>query len=536
MCTNHQRYGCHARYRAGTRDTCGGPDDPDTERRLRCTLSKISAYLQRHMSRAGDEATSQSQAKLLDILAWVHAHSGNVDSNQTVQNAAGHHAAPAARRSSSSSVDVEAEVQKFCDEARHSNRGMVSDAIPSLAEAWRGLLDGTQAWLRSLGRTSGEVNTSAAAAVSFDSPPAHRLTFRAPPLDDDIVHDDALYGSAAHWRIAGRELRALRRTAEIYYAVTEDDSAEPMRPPPDVGTLHLPTPEYERAELTTVIGEVYVLADHRGRVSVPGRTVDARTAPRILMASISGVNMASPYQDRLIFRDPAQGGRIRFRRLWEQIQRLWVMALVPMVAKGAAVAVLTAIGGGAAALDGVREAHLLRHLYPFALRYVLLDPKCLRFKKQTMTLRAVVLCFPERDAANRRAYEKIFTDYRQSQPAIAVHILPRHDPLAVSAALARRLRSGTEPPAVCLLNPSDPEATRLGRIGGFFDGGDGGNIGDAEYHAVATTVLTMNRYVDPDLWTNARRQRGVRVDRKRCGSLGRSETEVTEEDLRVIFA
>lgn len=65
--------------------------------------------------------------------------------------------------------------------------------------------------------------------------------------------------------------------------------------------------------------------------------------------------------------------------------------------------------------------------------------------------------------------------------------------VSVSNVLAKKFGSGV----VGMLNPSDAHAVRFGRIGTFFDGG---HIALEEYMAVATTMLTMNRSLNPDLW------------------------------------
>lgn len=80
--------------------------------------------------------------------------------------------------------------------------------------------------------------------------------------------------------------------------------------------------------------------------------------------------------------------------------------------------------------------------------------------------------------------------------------------VSTAAALSEWIKGSM---TVGMLNPSDVEATRLGRIGMYFEGG---HIALEEYIAVSTTVLTMNRYVNPDLWNNPMRHHAIKLDDK----------------------
>lgn len=167
-------------------------------------------------------------------------------------------------------------------------------------------------------------------------------------------------------------------------------------------------------------------------------------------------------------------------------------------------AVLTAIGSEAFLRDDWL-ADVLRPRYAQTLCKVLQNAAdtlgCGRHDR--CPLDVVVLCFTKGDERNAAAYQEHFKKYDNSD--ISVHLLTNHDPWSVSHELAMRL--GTD--VVGMLNPSSAHATRLGRIGTYFDGGQ--LIGPEEITAVATTVLTMNRSVNLDLWTDPKRQHAVRL-------------------------
>lgn len=392
----------------------------------------------------------------------------------------------------------------FCAEAQSQRR--FDNRIESLAAGWERLFLSTLAWLKDLGLThrTWPNRPPGRRQIAGKHVPAHWMAFPQPPLQN--VKENALYGSKDAWQIDGRELRRLRESSEIYYGVAGGVSAALPVPVPDVAAEDLSTKEHLNGQLTTVIGPVHVLADNAGRLVAPlGRRLEGSAT--VEMASISGLNLSYAVVEQLEYLVPDTLVP-KLEKIWKRVVHVWRMALIPMVARGNKVAVLNAIGCGAF-LNRVTQADQVRHIYALALREVLSHAAtCLRYENRRMTLEAVVMCLPPHDEENRRAFQDAFRGYDNGSAVVTVHILTRHDMLSVSAELARRTDGG-----VCALNPSDAEATRLGRIGMFFDGG---HIALEEYIAVATTVLTMNRYLDPDLWNTNRRHRPVNLDAVRC--------------------
>lgn len=408
-------------------------------------------------------------------------------------------------------LNIKPLVRDFCTDAFVNDDQ--KNHIRSLTIGWNQLSPGVDAWLESLGRDANEINTSGNGGY------AHRITFSRPPIE--TVKDDRVYGSAKYWTIKGAELRALFEESDIFYGETREISAAPIVPVPDktVKRMRQDDPEEDqRGQLTNIFGSAYVLANNAAEFAT--KKLDPEHAQKVYIASISGINLAYSISDQRNYIHPDTLD-IKGTKIWDQIVRIWRMALIPMSAKNVRVAVLNAIGCGAF-LRGVFQGEKVRSLYARALRMLLEDPvKYLSFDNR-MTLQAVVVCFPAVDKMNFQAYQKAFEDGPKDidvylRPDLlslserffvgkGVRSLPSHDMVSISAAIAERIGG-----SVAMLNPSDVEATRLGRIGVYFDGGD---IALEEYIAVATTVLTTNRYLNPDLWNDRGRHHAITLDTK----------------------
>lgn len=188
------------------------------------------------------------------------------------------------------------------------------------------------------------------------------------------------------------------------------------------------------------------------------------------------------------------------KRVKQAMTRVWRMALLPMVAQGVRVAVLTGFRCGSVTHDP-KEEDAFQRWYAECLFDVLGDAT-------THRLRLVVLCFPPTERRMRRAYAAAWQRHSGATGLpMPVRLLTEHDVVSVSQQLAERYGAD----AVGFLNAtSGRRSTRGGLVGRHF--ADESVVDYEGYAAMSTTLLTMHRFLNPRLWSDAARRIPVPLD------------------------
>ena len=189
------------------------------------------------------------------------------------------------------------------------------------------------------------------------------------------------------------------------------------------------------------------------------------TGARFLAVSIPGVNFRYSKAD---IEALTENGAVREDKARATMQDIWRHALSVMHLRGVEVPVLCAIGCGA-----FRGSHSqVPRLWAEALAAALHASPAFAF-------RAVVVSVPTFGADNNHdPFSSVFGTPENA--GLRVTLTKDHSMVAVAALLAER----GIPAAI--LNPSDPEAVRCGKMGMYWDGG---HIALEEILALQTTLL-----------------------------------------------
>ena len=181
-----------------------------------------------------------------------------------------------------------------------------------------------------------------------------------------------------------------------------------------------------------------------------------------------------------------------------QMRRTWFVVLTAMQRAGVRCPVLNAIGCGAfrgpysavPALVALALLQVLRVHFPEVCSLGRTD-----FGQPHAPFDTVIVCFPgfPSDQLNWERFATVFFGSPDPADRARVMLLPQHSMMHVASALANAGHS------TGMLNPSDVVAVRHGHMGTYWDGG---HIALEELLAVGTTLLTMHRALNPDLWNN----------------------------------
>lgn len=401
---------------------------------------------------------------------------------------------------------------------------------------WLSLYPCAQEWLLSMGR----IRNPDDARIEFTSTRVNGqsqmplLKFPVGFRIDDL-RATGQYGCTAWGRKSADWWAKLAQAACVYYVSDPEESTDQSK------LLNFDREyEYDKnlsaGQLTAVVGPVCVVSDRNWKpvplsdatvlmVSVSGINLDyspddiQRYVPSLrthsrqdvqTLVDDSDTNQASPWRKAIDQwkrtdintkkknwnKEIAEKYKLDSQAFYSRMVEIWYLVLRAMDAQEMRVAVVNAIGCGAFA-------------GPFPIvPYLVAKALCAAAAAQEWKhLQDILVCLLNFDEFNRFQFEKALGERRAKQDTPCSHIdtnitlLFNHSSIHVASDLAKK---GVR---VATLNPSDPYATRKGHIGMYFDGG--GHIALEELLAVGTTMLTMNRYINPNLWEDKARWKGL---------------------------
>lgn len=282
------------------------------------------------------------------------------------------------------------------------------------------------------------------------------------------LDDNGWYGND-HWELNGNVIKQMANAARFYHA-------------PEAGMTT--TGDRRNGQKTAIVGPVYIVCDAEAN---PRKI--SPTQKQILMISIAGINLSYDRKEQALYYPM---GVLNVQLFMEQAYWMWHMIIEAAIRQKVQIVVTSAIGCGA--FKG--NFQNIATYYANALKYILST------KNIKTTLRTFVICFIKKDIANHGLFSEVFEGY--SHDHINVVILPDHDMIHITDRLSEFFEKDN---SVALVNPSDYEAVREGKIGMYFDGG---HIAVEEMLALSTTVLTMHVKINSSLWMNPKNKIEVR--------------------------
>eukprot|EP01060_Flectonema_neradi_P001489 TRINITY_DN10899_c2_g1_i2.p1 TRINITY_DN10899_c2_g1~~TRINITY_DN10899_c2_g1_i2.p1 ORF type:complete len:563 (+),score=97.68 TRINITY_DN10899_c2_g1_i2:85-1689(+) len=241
--------------------------------------------------------------------------------------------------------------------------------------------------------------------------------------------------------------------------------------------------EHAEAQYVAVTGYILSVFDNSYRTMKNSKA-------RYLSVSIPGINLKYSAVDKARFINKDKS--LNTSLLLEAMRSVWAHALHLMEDKKTSFPVLCAIGCGAFK-GGFAEV-------PELWAQALAEQLSLR---EAYSFEAVIISLPTFGTdRNFDSFRKVFSDV-EKELCHPVVLTERYSMVEIASHIARLGHTSA------ILNPSDVEAVRRGKIGMFWDGG---HAALEEILALQTTLLLQHVGVNPQLWTDPSRH--VAVDPK----------------------
>eukprot|EP01012_Entosiphon_sulcatum_P027669 TRINITY_DN33366_c0_g1_i1.p1 TRINITY_DN33366_c0_g1~~TRINITY_DN33366_c0_g1_i1.p1 ORF type:complete len:419 (-),score=82.28 TRINITY_DN33366_c0_g1_i1:7-1263(-) len=299
-------------------------------------------------------------------------------------------------------------------------------------------------------------------------------------IDLAALNDDKVF-EMGEFSLTGAEIKRLCQQAKITFVKDKVKPEEIITDQIDEGSVH------SDSQFIAVSGPVYICFDNN-------LAVQPRPKASVLTVSIPGINFAySPADQEKFTVDDWNEDRTKKRRVVKQqaallrMKQIYAHSFTVMQQSGVHYPCLSAIGCGAfkgpfADVPG---------LWARALFEVL--------SEHDYGFRAVFDSLPTFGEDNFTEFSNVFAllEGQGKQLKTAVVLLEDRSMVAIANHLAQANHNAG------ILNPSDVQAIRQGRIGMFWDGG---HVALEEILAMQTTLLLQHRGVNPALFSEPKRR------------------------------